>query len=1036
MSTTGSLLATLAALYSKNGDPNKALSLLEYEFDLSIVDYDNAESFESAMKRISVQGREQDFEACITSLVTAIRLSPDRRDQDAICLLEKLLQIDARTSNEAYSSGDRLKNAETRKGYISEKVRIAHQVIILADLLRLEVDRGPYEASSLLLGYFGFARKSIVDDATIVAIIDGKIAIYGGDVVTVAMLVVVLSKSFLLIGGIENARNASRLLIAVLPALRSYTAASQQDNLDSSILSECELTYASALGYSGDPRAGIRHLNDCLGIQDLESEEGDEQIRDAIQQQLQSGSHHDRELLCECVVTLCDLSMSYGMLRRQYRTALIESLIGVCVDDCYDGDSVRLHVDFAKIKDVLGGPDTQVRVLSMFVNEVYAKGYPSGARAILEAYFQCTLSAFLKTHSVSISLHNVILIAELWIASLSEAPHMAFDQAEAVMSFLRQVDVNRLRTFEHRLVFLRAARRLWPHVVRIAVFSAESAPTSDVAEQIERELMVWSEQLNNRLLAERSLLRYSVVDQEGDCPLGQWNSGARPLNPHKERRLSDGLVSPGRLTAFHNLQRVETAIETVVTEFELRELRDSLLNRNVNLLELVPDKSLWLRVMIDSAGALRWWAWRRDQSQLRCVERGDVIPAASGRLYVANARFNLEVERCWNRHIRPKVAYRSLKELEGLVRTGQATDPVSIWSKLDKISMCAPHMANHGKLLIRLWLNGQQDIAKWYFEDWQTGLESLDKGETTSSFQLNEELEAATCKHVKALQDVLNLDKLEKKLPLHDLQELNLIYHVDGELLGMPLDWLRLHNQPIWQGTVKSSCIVPSLTLRHVLEKRASTVAGSRSLESSKNILAVFWEEPSKRKAGYGVYHLETLLFQQNDSKWEIYGIGDSPLARQAALIRALEMKKFSVVVACGHGVSGSAGIQLAEGTRWFGQGNLEHADLVVLAACSVGRLEQGAQTDVEGMCAELASNGGRCVVAAKWPVEQDQTADFAAAIVRRYQETADSLDTDYAVTPFIRAQAFYNARYELLANHGNKVSQHVAAAFSIYGWG
>jgi hypothetical protein len=322
------------------------------------------------------------------------------------------------------------------------------------------------------------------------------------------------------------------------------------------------------------------------------------------------------------------------------------------------------------------------------------------------------------------------------------------------------------------------------------------------------------------------------------------------------------------------------------------------------------------------------------------------------------------------------------------------------------------------------------------FEDWEAGLTNLKQGPPISAMELRRELDAATEKHIAALREVISLKPLEEALPREELANLDVLFQVEGELLGMPLDWLEVHGRPLWHGAVRSTSTVVSLTLRKVLERKAMK-AGM----PEKRLLAMFWDETDDRVNGYGVYRLQELLFDCQKQPWEVYGLGDDPKATEDTLVAALSKHKFGGVVANAHGSQRQAGIRLADGTQWCGQGNLEHTDLLILASCSVGRLSQYGVNDVEGMCAELAAHNGRCVIAARWPIEQNQTADFTTEIVRRYQLAVEQLGAKQAFVPaFTRARAFCDARRDLLTipplgESNTALSQHVAAAFSIYGW-
>jgi hypothetical protein len=91
-------------------------------------------------------------------------------------------------------------------------------------------------------------------------------------------------------------------------------------------------------------------------------------------------------------------------------------------------------------------------------------------------------------------------------------------------------------------------------------------------------------------------------------------------------------------------------------------------------------------------------------------------------------------------------------------------------------------------------------------------------------------------------------------------------------------------------------------------------------------------------------------------------------------------------VVINAHGLEGRFGVRFAGPSDWGGDGaDLGNADLLVLLACSVGRLRQDGSRDVEGLYAELAAHHGRTVIAAPWTIADNETASLGHAIVREY---------------------------------------------------
>jgi CHAT domain-containing protein len=164
--------------------------------------------------------------------------------------------------------------------------------------------------------------------------------------------------------------------------------------------------------------------------------------------------------------------------------------------------------------------------------------------------------------------------------------------------------------------------------------------------------------------------------------------------------------------------------------------------------------------------------------------------------------------------------------------------------------------------------------------------------------------------------------------------------------------------------------------------------------------------------------------------RWDFCGLGDDPQANSLNLASAIARHSPAVVVLGGHGAeSEPPGVVLADGP-WNGRGaDLRHLDLLLLVACAVGRLRQHGGRDVEGLYAELVRHGGRCVVAARWPIADLEAAHFATAFVDQY------LRNLRAGVPFARARALNQACRDRVGP-ADGVTAHLAAAFALYGAG
>jgi hypothetical protein len=107
---------------------------------------------------------------------------------------------------------------------------------------------------------------------------------------------------------------------------------------------------------------------------------------------------------------------------------------------------------------------------------------------------------------------------------------------------------------------------------------------------------------------------------------------------------------------------------------------------------------------------------------------------------------------------------------------------------------------------------------------------------------------------------------------------------------------------------------------------------------------------------------------------------------------------------------------------------------LLILVACAVGRLEQTGGRDVRGLYARLVAHRGRAVIAAGWPIADNEAAVFATILVDEYLAAVNAArSSGDPLPPFLRARALNRARRRALA-HG--VTPHLAGAFELYGLG
>ena len=160
----------------------------------------------------------------------------------------------------------------------------------------------------------------------------------------------------------------------------------------------------------------------------------------------------------------------------------------------------------------------------------------------------------------------------------------------------------------------------------------------------------------------------------------------------------------------------------------------------------------------------------------------------------------------------------------------------------------------------------------------------------------------------------------------------------------------------------------------------------------------------------------------------------------------------FQTVTVCGHGFAADddararpgpggarSGIRLRDGL-WRGTGcDLSSVNFLLLPSCSMGRLRQAGDGDVAGMCALLALNRARSVLACRWPVLTDQAIAFAHEVTVCYLEL--SARPEERVRGALRARAVNLARHRFAGEAPAPAGRpglllNTVAAFEVFGLG
>lgn len=621
-------------------------------------------------------------------------------------------------------------------------------------------------------------------------------------------------------------------------------------------------------------------------------------------------------------------------------------------------------------------------------------------------------------------------------------------------------------TFEEMRTFIEHARGLWNSIQWLLLGEVEYCwitGNESRAIELEIQLLEWLEQFENRVLvAELRLVRES--GGTGRTSLGpSWEQGGWAFSPpwgsHELGEWSsdgvrDWLDEHGRLKAggashdshplgipyclgYEDLATGSQILQDSEGENSLPVLLTHLGVESQALEELIPEGCIWIRALFDHAGCLRWSAWINERESLTRLATGESSPGAAQRLENENQLFDQTTASAWENFRDSKLrssgsnqrAFRNftqavkaaLEKQEVVREPGQCRRETT--AALLHLREVSPALAQSGTQLLEWLLGSPEQNAEFPQACWV-------HWHADAEHRRRLELDAASQKHLAALAAEWNLSALRIQ-DAHDVdwQSRDILFQVQGPLLAMPLAWLDFGGAPVFEQVASTSTAV-SLTMRQASLQRVGS-----SAVPHRRLLSMLWDEPQRRQKSFGLPLIHAAARRlATEVGWEAKSLGDEPRASASNLCRALE-DEFGVVLIGAHGVS-RAGIKLADDVEWCGEAaDLSEVDLLVLCCCAVGRLTQNGIRDVEGLYSRLAVHGARCVVAARWPIADLESAILLGEFLKNYLA---ELEQHGEIRPFARARAFNQARVTLLRHRDVAVpiTAHLASAFDIYGLG
>lgn len=302
-----------------------------------------------------------------------------------------------------------------------------------------------------------------------------------------------------------------------------------------------------------------------------------------------------------------------------------------------------------------------------------------------------------------------------------------------------------------------------------------------------------------------------------------------------------------------------------------------------------------------------------------------------------------------------------------------------------------------------------------------------------------QEIDDATRAYLADVAGIWSLGPLPDQLRDGD----DVVFQLEDALQAVPVAHYPLPDGTPLYARVRSTRVSLSV-LMTLLQQRAE----QRFATDTRRILAVSYfdedDEDDEENFSYArwLHHGQRHLARASRDGITCLNAAEDPPAAPGTLRAALESyQAFQTVTVCGHGCTDQAGVKLSGGV-WDGTGcDWRAVNLLLLASCSVGRLEQTLDYDVEGLCVQLVLHRARSVLACRWPVITPQAIAFANEVVAQYLDLRERCDGAATSAENLRARAVNAARHRFLRGGDSRAPGEIAqlntvAAFELYGLG